>query len=575
MAGADGVRDTSSVRVLLLASGVNSLTQRVMVDLSDAGYDIMVSAVSNQVEIQAAFDRTQPDVVVAPYLKKAIPECIWSVRPCLIVHPGVRGDRGPSSLDWAIHDGENRWGVTVLQANGDFDAGDVWAHDDFVVRPASKSALYRHEVADAASQSVQRALLRYRQGNFRPCPLDYSSPDIRGRARAAMKQSDRSLVWSASSEDITRKLRCSDGNPGVADEIGGEQCYLFGAHQDDYLNGPPGKIIAKRHGAICRATGDGAVWIERLKRAEPASLKLPAGMVLAADLGHVPELPVLPHEHRWGRTYRDIRYEEQQEVGYLYFEFYNGAMSTEQCRRLQAAFRWARQRPTKAIALMGGADLWSNGLDLTVIEAAPDPARESWRNINAMDDLVRDIITTNSHLTCAAVAGNAGAGGAILALAADLVFCRAGIVLNPHYRTMHLYGSEYWTYLLPRRVGAAMAHELTERCQPLSAQTAKSIGLIDDALPGPLLDFRNSVRARLEALTSGTDYLDRLRRKRQQRQCDEESKPLEAYRHQELAHMQRDFTHPAYHEARRRFLSVSPRMQTSAPETRARSLVAS
>ena len=97
-----------------------------------------------------------------------------------------------------------------------------------------------------------------------------------------------------------------------------------------------------------------------------------------------------------------------------------------------------RQRPTKAIALMGGDDPWSNGIDLTVIEAAPDPARESWRNINAMDDLVRDIITTSSHLTCAAVAGNAGAGGAILALAADLVFSRDGVVLDPHYRTMHL-----------------------------------------------------------------------------------------------------------------------------------------
>ncbi len=190
-----------------------------------------------------------------------------------------------------------------------------------------------------------------------------------------MKQSDRSFVWSASSEDITRKLRCSDSNPGVADEIGEEQYYLFGAHQDDYLSGPPGRIIAKRHGAICRATGDGAIWIERLKRAEPASLKLPASMVLAAHLGHVPELPVLPYEHRRGRTYRDIRYEERQEIGYLYFEFYNGAMSTEQCRRLQAAFRWACQRPTKAIALMGGHDLWSNGIDLTVIEAAPDPAR--------------------------------------------------------------------------------------------------------------------------------------------------------------------------------------------------------
>ena len=140
-------------------------------------------------------------------------------------------------------------------------------------------------------------------------------------------------------------------------------------------------------------------------------------------------------------------------MGYLHFEFYNGAMSTSQCRRLQRAYRWARRRPTKAIVLMGGHDLWSNGIDLTAIEAAADPVLESWRNINAIDDLVRDIITTESHLTCAAIAGNAGAGGAILALAADVVCARDGVVLNPHYQTMHLFGSEYWTYLLPRRVG--------------------------------------------------------------------------------------------------------------------------
>ena len=32
---------------------------------------------------------------------------------------------------------------------------------------------------------------------------------------------------------------------------------------------------------------------------------------------------------------------------------------------------------------------------------------------------------------------------------------REDVVLNPYYRHMGgLYGSEYWTYLLPRRVGA-------------------------------------------------------------------------------------------------------------------------
>ena len=199
----------------------------------------------------------------------------------------------------------------------------------------------------------------------------------------------------------------------------------------------------------------------------------------------MPKLNISPDQAVEGRTFREIRYQEHHQIGYLHFEFYNGAMSTSQCRRLQHAYRWARRRPTKAIVLMGGHDLWSNGIDLTAIEAAADPVLESWRNINAIDDLVRDIITTESHLTCAAMAGNAGAGGAILALAADVVCARHGVVLNPHYQTMHLFGSEYWTYLLPRRVGARQARELTDRCQPISANTAKSIGLIDTTFAGP------------------------------------------------------------------------------------------
>ena len=55
------------------------------------------------------------------------------------------------------------------------------------------------------------------------------------------------------------------------------------------------------------------------------------------------------------------------------------------------------------------------------------------------------------------VGGNAGAGGVMLALGGDEVLMREGVVLNPHYRTMGLFGSEYWTYVLPRRVGTYQA----------------------------------------------------------------------------------------------------------------------
>jgi len=45
-----------------------------------------------------------------------VPDDVWSTRRTVILHPGPLGDRGPSSLDWAISDGEQEWGVTALSA---------------------------------------------------------------------------------------------------------------------------------------------------------------------------------------------------------------------------------------------------------------------------------------------------------------------------------------------------------------------------------------------------------------------------------------------------------------------------
>ena len=69
----------------------------------------------------------------------------------------------------------------------------------------------------------------------------------------------------------------------------------------------------------------------------------------------------------------------------------------------------------------------------------------------------------------------------VMALAADEVWARHGVMLNPHYKNMgNLYGSEYWTYLLPRRLGEAGALAVSEGRLPMGAATAKHLGLIDD-----------------------------------------------------------------------------------------------
>ncbi|WP_087870563.1 hypothetical protein [Bathymodiolus platifrons methanotrophic gill symbiont] len=46
-----------------------------------------------------------------------------------------------------------------------------------------------------------------------------------------------------------------------------------------------------------------------------------------------------------------------------------------------------------------------------------------------------------------------------------------------------LFGSEYWTYLLPKRVGEKMAASLTEEQRlPISAKKAWHIGFVDKVL---------------------------------------------------------------------------------------------
>jgi putative two-component system protein, hydrogenase maturation factor HypX/HoxX len=558
--------EDESLRILFLVSTHNGLSQRAWIALTDLGHKVTVAVVASAAAMERAVRDHDPQLIVCPFLKQMIPDSIWSRRRCLVVHPGPRGDRGPSSLDWAIELDESDWGVTVLQANGEPDAGDIWATRDFAMRGAGKSSLYRHEVRHAAIGALVEAIGRMQCGDG-PSPQKRASLGraVTGRARPLMTQSVRSIDWGADGTDaVVRKIRAGEGHPGVLDRVDDTEFHLFGAHPEPALRGQPGKIIARRTGAICRATVDGAIWITQLRPGDTAAeryFKLPAtcALSLAGVELDVPEIPVsidvCPHSDG---TYREIAYVESAGVGYLRFDFYNGAMSTDQCVRLREAYAYARSRETRVIVLMGGSDYFSNGIHLNTIEAAEDPGAESWRNLNAIDDLVRDIVETDSHMVMSALGGDAGAGGVPLALAADYVVAREDVVLNPYYQHMGgLYGSEYWTYLLPRRVGPAATARLTgPPFRPVGTTQAVRIGLLDAAFGANLDEFRACTARLAERIAHDGLYRARILDKRRGRALHERVKPLQAYRDQELARCHQCFfgADETYHEARRRFV---------------------
>ena len=546
------------MNILLLTHSFNSLTQRLYAELAARGHEISVEFdIADSVSEEAAA-LWQPDLILAPFLKRAIPASIWKNRLCWIVHPGIVGDRGPSALDWAIMNNEPEWGVTVLQAEAEMDAGPVWATASFPLRRAKKASLYRREVTEAALVAVLEALEKLARGE-QPTPLA-NHPAARGQLRPVMKQADRAIDWQKDdTQTVLRKIDAADGFPGVADSLFGQPCHLYDAWPEERLRGMPGDLIARRETALCRATVDGAVWIGHVKRA--GGIKLPATAAFFAECAAVPEKPLEGWFAADHATWQDIRYEDAEGAGFLHFDFYNGAMGTRQCERLRDAFLWAAQRPTQVIVLMGGRDFWSNGIHLNLIENAESPADESWANINAIDDLAEAIIRCESHLTVAALDGNAGAGGCFLARACDQVWARGGAVLNPHYKNMgNLFGSEFWTYLLPQRVGAAGAAALMQHRLPMLGGEAVQCGFYDAVLPAPT--FRVDVARRAAEMVTDADQA--IAAKRAQRAKDEQAKPLAAYRAEELARMRRNFYgfDPSYHVARWHFVAKSPQSWT-------------
>ena len=548
-----------TMKLLFLCYRFNSLSQRLYCELTERGHDVSVELdVHPELTIEAA-ELYKPDLIIAPFLKRKIPSEVWKRYKTLIVHPGPPGDRGPHAIDWAILNKKSEWGVSVIEASEEYDAGDIWSFRKFQIRFARKSSIYRNEVTEGAVECVLEAIEKFEKGNFKP------TPQGENYVWNKIEKEERKVNWNEDTEKILRKIYSSDSQPGALGIINGKEYYLYNAFSEEELKGKPGEIIAHRDEAICIATGDGAVWITHLREKRKESIKLPALRVIPEIAEITPEVPIKPWEKVNFKTYREIEYTEENNVAYIYFNFYNGAMSTQQCEKLAEVVRYAKKRPIKAIVLMGQEDFFSNGMNLNTIENAESPADESWKNINAMDDLCEEILNTPDKLTVAGMQGNAGAGGVFLALTCDLVFAREGVVLNPHYKNIgNLYGSEFWTYTLPKRVGWEKGKEIMENRLPISSKYAFEVGLIDGVFGKTPAEFRNILKRKLKEFVNSAEYERFIKEKIKERTSPEWKETIKKARERELERMKLNFYgfDTSYHIARYYFVYRKPHFRT-------------
>ncbi|KAE9976456.1 hypothetical protein EG327_008025 [Venturia inaequalis] len=617
------------MKILFLCTSYNSLSQSVYLALSTQ-HDITIEyALSEQVMMDAV-ELAKPDLILCPFLTCKVPQQIYTKILTLIIHPGPPGDAGPSALDWVLmgdtgeiedadhvlqvldHDemqpGRSHWGVTVLQAIEQFDAGPVWAFEQFPINidqpELTKSDVYRGPVTQAAIKAsisaidrIQRAMTKTPSsatpsaklaGGFSikhnpgvVSPNLEASPSYRLLSVSTLatfqggKTHHRPLLPAKkrdfdpsrhTAQQISRRIRCGDSQPGVLSKIFGQALYIYGGIIEEGFGiarpiAPPGSIVAARNEAVCIATCDGrGIWItnvRRPKRSVDTALwpKVPALMGLM-ELGILDATKAQrlqwPASRDWSlsstSTFQEVWIDfvpgANGKTAYLYFNFYNGAMATKQCSQLIEAMDYilassTPASPVKALVMMGG-DYFSNGIALNVIEADASPAASGWMNINRIDDVVQYLLQEmpkRDILTIAGIRGNAAAGGVAFAAACDIVVAGANVVLNPAYRSMGLHGSEYHSLSYIGRCGHDVGTQLLREMLPMSTFQALACGLVDHVVPGqgPALDAQ--IRAHVTSIvdSASTNILT------WKRGIDLSPEVLATARVTELAEMSKDF----------------------------------
>jgi putative two-component system protein, hydrogenase maturation factor HypX/HoxX len=517
-------------RVLLLGAHDSAAAQAIRLRLAhDDGVRVALEFASSSTGLSAAIGAHKPHVIVCMdhHAARLLPESVVrdTAHPCLSLLTSPSSDvlhvvevQSPLSADTTCVTGRLLSSVDVPQLPG-----------------LSRSWWLKSTVDPAFTSSVVDAVRKSRHG----MPMSPSEQCITGnlfrRDDPRLHDVLGDVEFAASAHCVAARIAATDSSPGTPWIIDGHRVLLYGAHVDvsplsERSHGHPGSIIGQRHGAVAIQCGAGVVWVSHMKSATgDTAVKLPSTSVLPHSiLRAVPVLPdppvILPPSQSTPSTFQDVWATVDANVATLRFPLYNGVMRLDQAQRVREAFVALTRRDDVAVIVLsgGGSFAFHNGMDFNSIHASVNPFGTAWATMNAMNDLVRDMLTCTSKVVISAISGSASAGGVMSSLASDLVWTHGDVVFNPHYKAMGVHGSDYWTYTLPKRVGAHAATDITNSMQPLSARDALSVGIVDSIVSQSGDEFAR-IAAEEACKIAGDAYLLRAMLDRKQANVSGES----------------------------------------------------
>ena len=200
-----------------------------------------------------------PQLIAVAAYGRILPEEIlnYPLYGCINVHSSLLPKyRGAAPINWAILNGEQETGVTIMYMAPELDAGDIIAAVKTPIGPNELATELYSRLAELGGTLLAQVVDEISTGSATRTPQDHNKATL-----APMLSRELSPVnWERPAQEIHNQVRGLIPWPAAVTTLNGVRCKLFLTRVlDTHTCCPPGSILSAGDQGIQMACGDGTV----------------------------------------------------------------------------------------------------------------------------------------------------------------------------------------------------------------------------------------------------------------------------------------------------------------------------
>jgi methionyl-tRNA formyltransferase len=207
----------------------------------------------------------QADLYVVVAYGQYIPSSVLALPRfrAINLHPSLLPKyRGSSPIQWALANGDEETGVSIIYVIDRMDAGDILCQQTVGIRPEDDAVTMEATLAEAGAALLMKTVNQIRDGSVRAVPQDESQVT---EVRKLVKEDGR-LDWVQPAQVLNNHIRGFLSWPGCFFETGSLRVKVFKARVEGD-SGSPGEILDLSGDGPLIGTGEGSL---RLLEVQPA-----------------------------------------------------------------------------------------------------------------------------------------------------------------------------------------------------------------------------------------------------------------------------------------------------------------